>query len=127
MTTTAAAKKKIQDKKTHTHTHTHTHTKQTKTNKNKASDTKQKKIAENKHQERSVVHQWYIGTRHGRQTTQTDAILEKLYNSNSRRRRGGGPKKKKKQRQKPKTHATKLMQETIFFQKLKQKNKFKSW
>jgi hypothetical protein len=123
MTTTAAAKKKNPRQK-HTHTHTQNKPKQTKT---KRQTQNKKKIAENKHQERSVVHQWYIVTRHGRQTTQTDAILEKLYNSNSRRRRGGGPKKKKKQRQKPKTHATKLMQETIFFQKLKQKNKFKSW
>jgi hypothetical protein len=103
------SRKKIKDK-------TRTH----KTNKNKTSHTKQKKIAENKHQERSVVHQWYTGTGHGRQQRKQTQSWRN-YSSSSSSRRGGEKKDNQKQKAKTKTHATKLMQ-----QKLRNKKNSKS-
>jgi hypothetical protein len=102
-------------KKTRTH----------KTNQNKASDTKhKKKIAENKHQERSVVHQWYIGTGHGRQQRkQTQSWRNYSSSSSSSSRRGGGKKKTtknkgKNQNTRNKINTKKKNYETSFFKKL---------
>jgi hypothetical protein len=97
-------------KKTRTH----------KTNQNKASDTKhKKKIAENKHQERSVVHQWYIGTGHGRQQRkQTQSWRNYSSSSSSISRRGGGKKKTTKNKGKNQNTRNKKKLRNNFFQKL---------